>query len=136
MRCGSADPQASYPPFQVGARPTIFNGMPAVSEVHLRRLDRPERLHRRAVAVISINAPLQDVRRAPDPPALTPPACAAHRLLLINTVPVCQVLQIRTSKMLLLNAEQGYSGNLCLKSAWLSGFRCGGVVPSDGRIEG
>ena len=36
--------------------------MKALSEVHLRRLDSPDLLHRRAVTVISIDAHPQEVR--------------------------------------------------------------------------
>ena len=48
--------QALYPPFAVGARqpPAASHSPPAVSEVHLRRLDRDNILHRRAVAEILI----------------------------------------------------------------------------------
>ena len=93
-----SDPQASYPPFQVGARPTIFNGMPAVSEVHLRRLDRPDRLHRRAVAVISIDAPLQDVRCPPGPPPL------AHEPAPQPTQPAAPVDHMRACMSKLTNS--------------------------------
>lgn len=47
--------QATYPAFGVGTRPYL-------SEVHLRRLDVDEYLHRRAVAVITIGASLQEAR--------------------------------------------------------------------------
>lgn len=56
--------QALYPPFAVGARqPAVAShSPPAVSEVHLRRLDRDNILHRRAVAEILIDASPQEVR--------------------------------------------------------------------------
>lgn len=63
-----ASPQALYPPFSVGLGPggglqAAGSGCePAVSEVHLRRLDRPDMMHRRAVALISINATPDEVR--------------------------------------------------------------------------
>ena len=55
--------QALYPPFAVGARqPTAAShSPPAVSEVHLRRLDRDNILHRRAVAEVLIDASPQEV---------------------------------------------------------------------------
>lgn len=61
--------QALYPPFSVGLSPsggvqsatTSRASEPAVSEVHLRRLDRPDMLHRRAVSLISINATPDEV---------------------------------------------------------------------------
>ena len=53
--------QALYPPFSVGLGPRPAAAEPAVTEVHLRRLDREGMLHRRAVAVISIDASPEQV---------------------------------------------------------------------------
>ncbi len=50
-----------YPPFAVGAPTAALPGGPAVSEVHLRRLDRDNILHRRAVAEICIDASTEEV---------------------------------------------------------------------------
>ena len=53
--------QASYPAFGVEAA-LEAGAMKALSEVHLRRLDSPDLLHRRAVTVISIDARPEEVR--------------------------------------------------------------------------
>lgn len=46
--------QASYPAFDLGNKRANL-------EVHLRRLDREDRLHRRAVAAVNVNASVEDV---------------------------------------------------------------------------
>ncbi|KAK9823512.1 hypothetical protein WJX72_003333 [[Myrmecia] bisecta] len=51
--------QSSYPAFGVGWK--RVGGMSALSEVHLRRLDGDDFLHRRAVAVIAVDASPADV---------------------------------------------------------------------------
>ena len=56
--------QALYPPFSVGLGLRPGAAEPAVTEVHLRRLDRDGMLHRRAVAVISIDASPEQVSGA------------------------------------------------------------------------
>jgi hypothetical protein len=58
--------QALYPPFSVGANGArqplaASHSAPAVSEVHLRRLDRDNILHRRAVAEILVDTSPQEV---------------------------------------------------------------------------
>lgn len=55
--------QASYPAFGVEAQ-LEAGALEALGEVHLRRLDSPALLHRRAVTVISIEATPQEARRA------------------------------------------------------------------------
>ena len=56
--------QATYPAF---GTPHVEG----VSEVHLRRLDGPGTLHRRAVAVIKINASCSEVQPSPVQPMCT-----------------------------------------------------------------
>ncbi|KAK9813756.1 hypothetical protein WJX73_007148 [Symbiochloris irregularis] len=46
--------QASYPAFEVGKRGSAL-------QVHLRRLDGPNHLHRRAVAAVNVEAPVEAV---------------------------------------------------------------------------
>lgn len=52
--------QASYPAFGVEVQ-LEAGALEALGEVHLRRLDSPDLLHRRAVTVISIEATPQEV---------------------------------------------------------------------------
>ncbi|KAK9837252.1 hypothetical protein WJX81_001866 [Elliptochloris bilobata] len=52
--------EASYPAFGVEAA-LEAGALKALSEVHLRRLDSPDLLHRRAVTVISVDADPQEV---------------------------------------------------------------------------
>ena len=59
--CRNGGAQASYPAFGVEAA-LEAGAMKALSEVHLRRLDSPDLLHRRAVTVISIDARPEEVR--------------------------------------------------------------------------
>ena len=63
---GSADwmlrLQATYPAFSTPDTGGVLVRMEGVTEVHLRRLDGPGVLHRRAVAVIKINASTSEVR--------------------------------------------------------------------------
>lgn len=60
--CGT--PQASYPAFGMDEA-LEASALRSLSEVHLRRLDSPDLLHRRAVTVISIEATPQEVLRNP-----------------------------------------------------------------------
>lgn len=58
--------QTSYPPFELGGlgnsgSPQLAFPGDSVREVHLRRLDQPDKLHRRAVSVITIDAAVNDV---------------------------------------------------------------------------
>ena len=77
--------------------------MKALSEVHLRRLDSPDLLHRRAVTVISIDAEPQEVRvhlaRWWQPSCLARPCNGFARH--INAAAPCAWLISRDSSVLL-----------------------------------
>lgn len=93
--------QAMYPPFAVGAPTAALPGGPAVSEVHLRRLDRDNILHRRAVAEICIDASTEEVcvhrgiawRRA------THCSNAEHRIMEPITSCMCMLTDKHTTKV-------------------------------------
>lgn len=90
-----------YPPFAVGAPTAALPGGPAVSEVHLRRLDRDNILHRRAVAEICIDASTEEVcvhrgiawRRA------THCSNAEHRIMEPITSCMCMLTDKHTTKV-------------------------------------
>ena len=98
--CVELRAQATYPPFVVG-------GVAAVSEVHLRRLDRSDRLHRRAVAVVSIDATPEEASLCRRGALSVPSDCKPMWSVEVTRWPAPKVPSVLSGNCRQLNKHEG-----------------------------